>query len=276
MSDPTVDIPLSEAIASFADYVEALGRFITTNPEVFGGSDIYLAEYSSSTGRAGALVGVLFGICDSDGHRAVQHYTVLAPPGVDLDLAAEEIWKACIEALEILGGREMPPDVMNWLRPRIQVISLQDRRHSSVLEPLAAATDRSAIIVLEAAEYRNPDVDRFSANGTPGPVHPEDVWAPQLHALALEATGQIRERPVYVALDAGQSNPLRPELGKLLASIDGCGVVGMGDAESGQAILFQHLDEWAALIAEGRSGRVLQSIEALPARLDGQKPFLRI
>ena len=81
---------------------------------------------------------------------------------------------------------------------------------------------------------------------------------------------------LYVALDANQLSPRREALSDLLLSIDGCGVIGSSNEEDPDSILTGRVDEWDTWIREGRLGRALRDIENLPAKFEGNKPYLRI
>ncbi len=132
------------------------------------------------------------------------------------------------------------------------------------------------MIVADAAAYRDDNVEPYIAPGASTPRLPQDVWVPQLHALAVAAVEVAHERVLYVALDANELSPTRESLSDLLRSIDGCGVMGSSRDEDPAAILAAHVDLWDVWIREGRLGRVLRDVEQLPPSLADQKAFLRI
>src|SRR5690606_6762208 len=111
-----------------------------------------------------------------------------------------------------------------WFRARLRTVVAQNRRSRSVLDVITAQSERTAVIVTDAASYRDDNIDLYVAPGASAPLRPEDVWVPQLHALAAAAVELARERMLYVALDANQPSPHREALLNLLRSIPRCGV----------------------------------------------------
>ena len=76
---------------------------------------------------------------------------------------------------------------------------------------IAEQLEHAAVIVTDAARYRDGKTRPLVAPGTATPLIPEDVWVPQVYALA--APDRVaRERNLYVALDTGQLSPRRPAL----------------------------------------------------------------
>jgi hypothetical protein len=175
-----------------------------------------------------------------------------------------------------LAKREMEPCQQNWLRGRFQTITALDRRSRSVLDLIDAQPERTVIIVTEAASYRDDAIEPYVAPGTSTPLQLEDVWVPQIHALAAAAVELAKKRSLYVALDADQPSPRREHLSELLLSVDGCGVMGSSRDEDPGSILAARVDQWEAWIRAGHLGRALRDIEKLPAKLDANKPYLRI
>jgi hypothetical protein len=151
-----------------------------------------------------------------------------------------------------------------------------DGRHVSLLALMLEQSERSAIIVIEAAGYRDDAIAPFVAEGAQTPLIPEDVWTPQVHGLAVAAAPVARERHLYVALDVNESSPIRPALGDLLLSVNGFGVMGSTADESAETILARRVDTWDRWIALGQVGRALADVDALPQVTDTQKPFLRV
>lgn len=250
--------------------------FIIRNPNVFGGADIYNLDFGTPIVRAGILAAVLTGLVDQEGHQAVRRYVVVTPPGIDQAEAFETVWTQFVESFEVLAKRALEPREADALKARTNVVVAADRRHGSVLDVIADQDERAVIIVIEAANYRDDAIEPYIAPGAVTPLQPEDVWAPQLHALAATATGMAKERAVYVALDTNTLSPRRQAMSELLWAIDGCGVMGSSSDDDPESILAAQVDQWDAWIREGRLGQALQAVEALPPSLDSQKAYLRI
>ena len=250
--------------------------FIMRNPNVFGGADIYNLDFGTPIARAGMLAAVLTGLVDGERRPAVRRFVVVTPPGIDRAEAFEAVWAQFAESFEVLAKRALDTREANALKSRIDVVVAADRRHGSVLDVISDQGERAAVIVTEAASYRDDAIEPYVASGAVTPLQPEDVWAPQLHALAAIATRLAEERALYVALDADALSPRRQALSELLMAVDGCGVMGSSSDNDPESILASHVDRWDAWIREGRLGQTLQDVEALPPSLDSQKAYLRI
>lgn len=135
---------------------------------------------------------------------------------------------------------------------------------------------RTAVIICEAASYRDEQVAPFVPAHATTPLAPEDIWVPQLHALADAATDIAAANQLYVALDANELRPIRAALGDLLQSIYRCGVMSAEDEKRGETILSRRVDQWDQWIASGHAGLAIRDVDALPASVDDQKPFLRV
>ena len=253
-----------------------LQTFIVRNPEVFGGADIYNLDFGTPVARAGMLAAVLTGLVDGDRRPAVRRFVIVVAPGREAANAFEDAWTQLVATFMLLAQREMDPREREWIKNRIEIVVTTDRRFSSVLDVIAAQSERSVVIVTEAASFRDDDVEAYIATGATTPLRSEDVWAPQLHALASAAVALARERALYVALDANELSPGREALASLLLSIDGCGVMGSSSDDDPETILSVQVDQWDAWVREGRLGQALNAVDALPEQFDDHKPFLRI
>ncbi|CRI67020.1 hypothetical protein THIOKS13330026 [Thiocapsa sp. KS1] len=254
---------------------EVIQESIAKNPNVFGAADIYNLGSRDTLSRAGLLVAVLTGLSDV-GRPAVQNFLVVVPAGWKAEECEAQVWKEMIANFRLLSGREMEPSAQAWFKARFRLVASRDRRSRSVLDVIAVQAERTAVIVVDAASYRDDDIYPYVTPGASAPLQPADIWAPQLHALAAAAIELARQRMLYVALDANQPSPRREALSDLLLSIDGCGVLGSSSADDPESILAARVDQWDVWIREGRLGRTLSDIEQLPAKLDANKPYLRI
>lgn len=253
-----------------------LQAFIVRNPEVFGGADIYNLDFGTPVARAGMLAAVLTGLVDRDRRPAVRRFVVVVAPGSDAAVAMDEAWSQFSKTFQLLADREMESRESEWIRNNFDIAVVADRRCSSVLDIIAAQSTQSVIIVTEAASFRDDAIGAYVAPGAETPLRPEDVWVPQLHALASAAVALAREHAFYVALDADQLSPGREALASLLLSIDGCGVMGSSSDDDPDTILSEQVDQWDAWVREGRLGQALKGVDALPVALDRHKAFLRI
>jgi CHAT domain-containing protein len=181
-----------------------------------------------------------------------------------------------VAAISLLAGRDFSADEQTALRKRLRLVAAADRRISSVLDLLGQQNERMAVIVTEAANYRDETVQPHIPAGGETPLLRQDFWVPHFHALASAATKVARERTFYVALDANELSPSRKELSNLLTSIDRCGVLAGTRDEDPEVFLAQHVGQWDAWIREGRLGRALRDLEQLPRRLATQKALIRI
>ncbi|WP_439549056.1 CHAT domain-containing protein [Falsiroseomonas sp.] len=259
-----------------ADVVAEFKDFIARNPGIFGGADILNIDYLRPLERAGMLAAVLTGISGDDRRPAVRAFVIVAPPETDVETAREKAWGELLSAYHLLAGREMAPTPQEWFKKRFQVIAAPDWRSASVVEILKAQPERAAAIVTDAAVYRDDRIEPYVAPGSATPLLPQDVWVPQVHALAVAAVDVARERNVYVALDTDQLTPTREVLSDRLLSIDGCGVLGSSNEADLGTVLTARAGQWDTWIREGRVGQALREIDDLPPSFDGQKAFLRI
>jgi len=268
--------PPERRISSDKELLAAISDFYARNPHVIGGGDILNVTGGKPATRAGMVAASLAGLAIKGGERAMQRIIIVIPPGDDVAEADGRVWESFGMSFEMLARRTLEADEAAWFRDRLIVQKVADGRHASVLALMAEQPERTAIIVIEAAGYRDDAIVPFVAEGVQTPLIPEDVWAPQVHGLAVAAASVARERHLYVALDVNESSPIRTALGDLLLSVTGFGVMGSTAEESAETILAQRVDAWDQWIALGQAGRALADVEALPPVIDGQKPFLRV
>ena len=259
-----------------ADLARAFATSLAEHPQIFGGSDILTLDVFTPAERAGILAAALMGLADQSGRRAVKEFVVIVPPGTDIRAAETKAGNELVAAITLLAGREFSATEQTALRKRLRLVAAADRRISSVLDLIGRQNQRTAIIVTEAAGYRDETVQPHVPAGAEAPLLHQDFWVPQFYALASAATKVARERILYVALDANELGPSRDELSELLTSIDHCGVLAGSRDEDPEVFLAQHVGQWDAWIREGRLGRALRDLERLPRSLASQKALLRI
>ncbi len=254
-----------------ADLARAFADSFAKNPQIFGGGDILTLEVFTPAERAGILAAALMGLVDQTGRRAVRGFVVIVPPGTDVHAAEAEAGNEMVAAISLLAGREFSAEEQTALRKRLRLVTAADRRISSVLDLIGRQNERTAVVVTEAAGYRDETVQPHVPAGAETPLLHQDFWVPQFHALASAATKVARERILYVALDANELSPSREQLSELLTSIDRCGVLAGTRDEDPEIFLAQHVGQWDAWIREGRLGRALRDLEHLPRSLASQK-----
>ncbi|MEJ8406710.1 CHAT domain-containing protein [Brevundimonas vesicularis] len=255
--------------------LKQIDAFVQRYPNVLGGSDILCIGAGPVEDRAGALVAILTAIRMMDGTPALLRYVVVVPPGSDLEDSRDSVRAEVLSNLERLA-RGPVTNAAAWFEKKVAVVTAKDRRAQTVTDLVAAQPERTAILVMDAAGYRDEAVDPYIAPGAATPLQSEDVWVPQLHALAVRVTPLAREKTLYVALDAGEFTPRRTELSDLLLSIDGCGVMGGGMESDPSICLSEHVDQWDVWIRDGRLGQALKDLDTLPKSLEDQKAFLKV
>ena len=266
----------SSQVHIMEDSAQQLKAFIIQNPNIFGAADIYNIRFQSPLTLAGMLTAVLTGLVDTDRRPAVHKYLVILPPGLKAEECEEKVWSIIAPTFRLFAQREMEPCYQVWLKSHFHLVIAPDRRTSSILDIIKAQPEFTSITVVDAASYRDDGVALYIAPGASSPLRPEDVWAPQLRALATAAIKLAKTSKLYVALDANQLSPGRKVLSDLLLSIEGCGVLGSSSENSPDSILATKVDQWDAWLQEGSLGKVFREIDQLPANLDRQKPYLRI
>jgi len=273
-TEPSIatDVPLRNLV----DFSKTLQSFIAKNLQIFGGADIYNTSFQNPECRAGTLVAVLIGLVNSSKAPVVKKFVVVLPPGSDRERSGRLIFQAAVAAFRCLAQREFEPREQEWLRNRLQTVVALSQQSRSVLDIISAQAEFTTIIVTDAASYRDAAVDPYIAPEAMTPLLPEDFWAPHLHALASESVKLAENQKIYVAIDANEPSPSRPELCDLLASINDCGVLGSHNEDDSIMVLSSKAGQWDAWIRQGHLGQVLRDIGNLPSISELDKRFLRI
>ena len=269
-------MPPSWQISDKAGLAGGMRNFIIKNPNVLGGADIYNLDVQNPQSRAGMLIAVLTRLVDDNRRPGVRNFVVVVPPGMKETDCEVQTWSEIVSTFRLLAGRDMKPSEQDWIRARFRIHAAQDSWSRSALAIIEGQSERTAVIVTDAASYRDANVDPYVAPSALTPLRSEDVWVPHLHALAVAAVELAQKRLLYVALDANHLSPRREALSELLLSIDGCGVMGSSNEVDPDSILAGRVDQWDEWIRAGRLGRALSDVEQLPATLDENKPYLRI
>lgn len=259
----------SELLRAFLD-------FYRNDPNILGAGDLMVITGGKPAARAGLVAAVLSGCALEDGERAILRYRIIIPPSADLETYRTLIWQRLARAMEVLSGQELQDDMRKWFEERLLVVQAADLAIASVVAIIEAQEERTAVIITDAAIYRDPGVALSIPPGAKGPLAPEDLWAPQLHALAARAIPLAHANRLYLAFDANELMPIRAELRELLHSIEHCGVMSAESKGSADTIITKRVGQWDAWLKKGHVGLALADIEALPAKLDSHKAFLRV
>ena len=246
------------------------------NPNVIGGGDILAFPVGKPVARAGMVAALLAGIMHEGGERVIRRAVVVIPPGGDVSDADCVTWSSFKRTFRLLAGRPLEQDEKRWFRDWLTVQVSTNGRHANLLALIGEQAERTAIIVVQADGYRDDAIAPYVPDGARLPQITEDVWAPQVHALAVAATAYATERQLYVLMDVNKIGPIRPDLADVLHSIDSFGVLGSSADESFEAIISRRAGIWEQWIAGGRVGRALSDVDALPPIIDPQKPILKV
>lgn len=263
-------------VSGRASLVAELKDFISRSPDILGAADILNIAYMHPLDRAGMLAAVLTGIATRDPQKVVREIVVLVPPKTDREAAQARVWDELLASFHLLAGSEMAVDDQEWLKARFKVSATSDRRSQSLLGLISTQPANTAVIIVDAGIYRDDVVEPYVAPGAATPLLQQDVWVPQVHALAAAAIDIAAKRNLYVSLDTNHLTPTREALVKLLLSIDGCGVMGSQNEEDLEVILAARVDRWDAWVRKGQIGQVFREIDDLPPAFDGEKAYLRI
>lgn len=275
MTTQAEDTPMV-SIRSTHDLARALEDFIRRNPNIMGGADIYLLDLGDPAVRAGILAATLVSVVDGDKRRAAEALVILCPPERDADAIQASARQGFLDAYRIIAPTVDLENAGKWFDLFARVEVAPDRRSSSVLTIAKGLSPRTAMIVHEAGEYRDDAVEVFVPDGASGPLLPEDLWAPQLHALARSIVEAIAGLQVHVAFDTHRPHPVREALQALLLSIKGCGVFGGASDSDRSGVMAQHTANWDRWIREGHLGRALQDLDAVEQITDAERQFIRV
>ena len=240
-------VTLGRTISSDRDLLLAIMDFYARNPNVIGGGDILTITGSTPAARAGMVAASLAGIVTEGDERAIRRVVVVIPPGGDVAEADGLVWSSFVQSFELLARRPLRQDEEAWFRDRLIVHIAPNGRHATLIELVAEQVERTALIVVEAAGYRDDTIASFVPSGARTALIPEDVWVPQVHALAVATVPLALERKLYVVLDINESSPIRPELGDLLLSVEAFGEMGsMADEPVARqpGLAWHHLRGW--------------------------------
>jgi len=166
----------------------ALRDYLLKDYNLLGAGDLLLIIAGGRpVGRAGLVASVLAGLAFRENDRVFLHYRIVVPPTEDIAEARERFWNRFKRGYQQLSGAVLEDDQAAWFDSRVEIVPAPNLRTGSVIEILRAQTERTAVIVTEAALYRDEEVEPYIAPGAAGPLLSEDLWVPQLLALGNAA-----------------------------------------------------------------------------------------
>ena len=167
--------PPWRTIRSDKDLLAAISDFYARNPNVISGGDILTVIGGKPAARAGMVAASLAGLAMEGGNRAMKLIIVVIPPGDDVAEADGRAWGSFEKSFEMLARRPLEANEAAWFRERLIVQAATDGRHTSLLALMAEQPERTAVIVVEAAGYRDDAIAPFVAEAAQTPLIPEDV-----------------------------------------------------------------------------------------------------
>ena len=268
--------PTGRTISSERELLAEIMDYFVDDPNVIGGGDILAIPMGKPVARAGMVAALLAGIMHEGGERVIRRAVVVIPPGGDVSDADGLTWSSFKRTFRLLAGRPLEQDEKRWFRDWLTVQVSAKGRHANLLALIGEQAERTAIIVVQADRYRDDAIAPYVPEGAQTPQIQEDVWAPQVHALAVAAAAYATKRQLYVVMDVNKNSPIRPELADLLLSIASFGVMGSSADESAEDIVSRRVGTWEQWIAGGQAGRAFSDVDALPPITDPQKLFLKV
>jgi hypothetical protein len=251
--------------------LDDLENFFEKNGLGFGGGDIMCLGSSDTIEQIAVILRCLICFVDEEKKSPIHRILVISPPkpdgseNVELQTRLERLLKVIQRELS-----PAPPD--DW----IQMVTPPNLLTQALVSTADGALARTVIIVNDAARFRDPKVEVHVPDAAEHLTLREDFWVPHVHAAALDLRQSVKGREVYFALNAGELSPRRAELGKMLTSIEGVGVIGATIDDHLDTLLAEQEQVFGRRVADGRLGAVMNAIDRLPSVLDSEKPFLRI
>ncbi len=249
-----------------------MAMFFDNNGIGFGNADVFCLGRAAIPGQILDILGQIFRFRDSEGRSPVSQLIVVMTADVaerygGLENVAQQL-QSYIAENSVKGpvGR----DIADWLR----VISPANQGADALYDIVRVAPSQGIVVVANAAMFRDGAVKATVAAENLALY--EDFWVPQLTEIARKLLTFANQTQAYVALIAGELSPRRGAMSRLLQSIDGVGVVGAAMDNDLEAMLASRGASLNADLAAGRIGSIFRTIDALPANMDAEKPFLKV
>lgn len=245
----------------FQTWAQVFADQIRNNGIQFPGIDLFFGPPGDLASKAAAIIAVLAAVRNTQSNAA-------AFESIQLVVRSEAFDPAHV--LRLAAASQSPISVPVAFTP------LDQLETQAVIAAVSGAGERSAVVILEAALFVSADVQPAAPSAEARFALGEDLWGPQLvHLISgLEAVNGGAGR--YIVIDAGVPYPARKELQDALMSFESLAVAASDTGARTNAVLAEKLREWRELLAHGRIGAVLKSVDALPSEFAADKPFIRI
>jgi hypothetical protein len=257
-------------------YIKHFINLYTQTTLEFGATDICSSESPEPSAKAAAF-GVVMCLArrgPSEGPLVREVVAILPPLRASTNLNEASILLSTVKASEAHFGRALMDDEKAVMSQRIKVIHTDDLRIASVLKALQSVGNQSAVIVMNAASYRDERIVPQSIKTLPRLS--EDLWIPHFVQLARAVTEMAMKGSYYVLMDTGEMPPHKQENQEALKSVQNCGLFTVSSESDVSAIVATHSQEWQEQVKNGNIHSVFTSIDALPDWMNSQKPFLKL
>jgi hypothetical protein len=269
----STDDTAQRRIPYFDDFVS----FYEQSPLTFPGADILCCGSSGTVSRIAALINVLCMMRDHDKRFPISRIIIALSPTSTDDFERKELslHNAVLDVMTHLHGPEAAVSQALFLKELVRITHCPNFEVDTPVTLIENAERFSVLIFLDAARYRHSGL-RIARPGSPTALISEDLWVHHLRSFANRSVTAAAQRTCYVALDAAENSPYRPDNAETLRAVDGCGILGSRIIDDPREIVVTKLDAWTKRVREGLLGQVFSEIDALPASLNPEKRLLKI
>jgi len=167
-------IPGSSGIDFHAWYVK--------NGLAWGAGDMFMVAAGKSPTRIAEVVAILAAAVNENGAHVFSEIIVIqVPAATSVEERTSALLRHLDEAVLRSRGRALEPGEIAVLSRRVKLVVSPDLQNTSIFSIVEAAKTHSAVIVEEAALYRNSGERRGDKPATLR--MPEDTWVLHLHSL---------------------------------------------------------------------------------------------
>jgi hypothetical protein len=259
-----------------SSYIRHFINLYSQSPLSYGATDICSGDSFDSASRTGAFA-VVMNVARTQEHVAlIDKILIIAPPvQANADLNEANVYLSIVAAAEGHFGRTLAEGEKIAIGQQVKTIHTDSLSITSVVKALQSATGRSAVMILNAASYRD---ERLSSPclATAEPHLPEDLWVPHLVELARAVTEVAKSIPCYMLIDTGESHPHKVPNQEALKSVPDCGLFICEPQNDPSALVASNVLEWQNQVKAGNVGSAFKSIDALPDWMNSQKSFIKL
>jgi hypothetical protein len=257
------------------EFIQHIKDYFSQGRFYFGAADIFCCGRFNTTARAGDLVFLLSMVCDEHEKRVIKGFMVVIPPS---DAGASSITEEGVrsgfaDSVARVRGRSLDEKEQAVVAKMLKVVQAPNLQIGSAIQIVERARKHSAVIICEAARYRDQSV-ALPPVGEAARLD-EDIWAVYLQHFAERTVAAAKKVECYVALDAGEPRPGRQENIDTLTSVSDCGVLCTEIDADPAELIAKHGDEWLANARGGRIGAAIASIDGLPASMNPHKGAIK-